>query len=249
VKGGAGQARGAAGYPGPMLRRARPAEPRPPRPWLALALAALVALPAWGQSTIAELSVTAFGRQRLDLASGRTLLEDGGELVDRRTGVRLVAAWIAYAEGVDVAARGATLDGALGRVDAAEVRVDLAAGRLVASGDVVWSRDGLEVRGDELRYDAEAGVAWLSGDVVAAAPDAAAAEVWVELASGRVLLVGPYRYAEGPLQLTGGAGSALQLDVATTSVGATYDARTDVEPAWRATVERLRSDGGGTTGE
>ena len=229
-----------------MPRRSTPSPPplrgrfaRLTRAWL---VAALLAAPAWAHGSAAELSVTAHGRQRLDLASGRTVLEDGGELTDRRSGVRLVAAWIAYAEGVEVVAREARIEGDLGSVVAAEVTVDLASGRLTATGGVAWERDGLEVRGGELRFDADAGIAWLAFGVVASAPAASAEEVWVEIAGGRVLLVGPYRYAEGPLALSGGEGSSLQLDVVATPGGPVYDARTEVEPGWLASVERLRRD-------
>jgi hypothetical protein len=219
------------------------------RRWLCLLLALLVAQPAGGQAVVAELSVTAFGRQRLELSSGRTVLEDGGEIVDLGSGVRLVADWISYAEGVDVVARGARLEGDLGLVVAPEALIDLERGRLAATGGVRWTRDGLAVAGRELRFDARAGVAWLVGDVVASSPAAAASEVWVDVASGRVLLLGPYRYAEGVLVLSGAEGSALQLDAVATEGGTLYDARTEVEPAWRASVEALRLAGWSTSAD
>ncbi|MDF1524212.1 MAG: hypothetical protein P1P87_15525, partial [Trueperaceae bacterium] len=61
-----------------------------------LAFAVVAALALAGpsgvaQEAVAELTVTAFGAQRFDLATGRTVLEDGGEVVDRSSGVRLTA--------------------------------------------------------------------------------------------------------------------------------------------------------------
>ena len=212
------------------------------RAWPWLVVLAVVAA-ALGRSHTAELTVTAFGRQRFDLASGRTILLDGGEVVDRRSGVRLEAAWVSYADGVDIIARDARLEGDLGRVTAPEVTIDLVRGRLWATGGVVWTREGLEVRGDALRFDVEIGIAGLVGEVVATSPQAAAAEAWVEVLGRRVLLVGPYRYADGPIVLSGGAGSALQLDAVDTPNGLGYDARTDVDPDWREAVERSRRDG------
>jgi hypothetical protein len=233
-------------YPGPM-----PAPPRSPPPipriarraWPWIVALAVVASPALGRAPAAELTVTAFGRQQFDLASGRTVLLDGGALVDRRSGVRMEAAWVSYAEGVDILARDARLAGDLGQVEATEVAIDLVGGRLWAAGGVVWTREGFEVRGDALRFDVEAGIAGLVGDVVATSPQAAAAEAWVEIAGGRVLLLGPYRFVDGPFVLRGEAGSALQLDLVETPTGPGYDARTDVEPGWREAVERARRDG------
>ena len=201
----------------------------------------------WAQSGVAELEVTAFGRQRIDLATGRTILEDGGELIERGSGVRLVASWIAYAEGVNVDARDARIEGDLGRVDAPRVAIDLGLGRLTASGGVVWRRAGLEVAGEQLWFDAEAAVVGLLGGIEAQEPDASAAEVWIDLASGRVLLFGPYRYADGPLVLRGGADGALQLDAVETDDGVNYDANTVVDEAWLATVAALREAWGTTS--
>jgi hypothetical protein len=202
---------------------------------------------AWAQSGVAELEVEAYGRQRIDLATGRTILEDGGELIERGSGVRLVASWIAYAEGVDVAARDARIEGELGRVDAPRVAIDLGLGRLTASGGVVWRRAGLEVSGERLWFDAGTAVVGLLGGIEAREPDASAAEVWIDLASGRVLLVGPYRYADGPLVLRGGEDGALQLDAVETDDGIVYDANTVVDEHWLAAVAALREAWGTTS--
>jgi len=218
------------------------------RPVIAWVVAFAVAS-AWAQSGVAELEVKAYGRQRIDLATGRTILEDGGELIERGSGVRLVASWIAYAEGVDVDARDARIEGDLGRVDAPRVAIDLGLGRLTASGGVVWRRAGLEVSGERLWFDAVAAVVGLLGSVEALEPDASAAEVWIDLGSGRVLLVGPYRYADGPLVLRGGEDGALQLDAVEIETGVVYDASTEVDEDWLATVAALREAWGTTSGD
>lgn len=216
--------------------------------WPMIAWTALFAVAsAWAQSGVAELEVTSYGRQRIELSTGRTILEDGGELTERVSGVRLVAAWIAYVEGVDVVASDASIDGDLGRVDAPRVAIDLAHGRLTASGGVVWRRAGLEVSGEALWFDAKAAVVGLLGGVEALEPDASATEVWIDLGSGRVLLVGPYRYADGPLVLRGGEGGSLQLDAFETDDGVVYDANTVVDEDWLATVAALREAWGSTS--
>lgn len=206
---------------------------------VALVLSAVAA--AWAQGGIAELEVTAYGRQSIDLASGRTVLEDGGELIERGSGVRLVAAWIAYLEGIEVAAREASIDGDLGFVDAPLVVIDLVAGRLTASGGVAWQREGLRVTGETLWFDDTAGVVGLLGGVEAVEPDASAAEVWIELANGRVLLVGPYVYADGLLVLRGGEAASLQLDADDTGESVTYDASTAVDAGLLAAVAAARA--------
>jgi hypothetical protein len=215
--------------------------PCPPLRWVLLLAALSIVGAGWSQSGIAELEVTAYGRQRIDLASGRTVLEDGGELIERGSGVRLVAAWIAYAEGIEVSARDASIDGDIGLVEAPWVVIDLAAGRLTASGGVAWRREGLQVTGETLWFDADAGVVGLLGDVEAVEPDASAAEVWIDLASRRVLLVGPYGYANGPLVLRGGADGALQLDASDTGEGVAYDASTVVDNDWLTMVAAARA--------
>ncbi|MBW6456858.1 MAG: hypothetical protein K0A98_13320 [Trueperaceae bacterium] len=205
----------------------------------ALLLAAVAA--GWTQSGIAELEVTAYGRQSIDLATGRTVLEDGGELIERRSGVRLVAAWIAYAEGIEVVARDVAISGDVGLVEAPLAVIDLVASRLTASGGVAWRREGLQVTGETLWFDADAGVVGLLGGVEAVEPVASAAEVWIELDGGRVLLVGPYAYTDGPLALRGGDGAGLQLEASATEHGVTYDASTAVDAEWSAAVAAARS--------
>lgn len=218
---------------------------RPTIAWfVAFAVASVLA-----QSGVAELEVTAYGRQRIDLATGRTILEDGGELMERGSGVRLMAAWIAYAEGVDVEARDARIEGDLGRVEAPRVAIDLGLGRLTANGGVVWRRAGLEVAGASLWFDAEAAVVGLLGGVEALEPNASAAEAWIDLGSGRVLLFGPYRYADGSLVLRGGEAGALQLVAVETDDGVVYDANTVVDEDWLATVAALREAWRSTSGD
>lgn len=201
----------------------------------ALLLAALAwAVPplphAVAQSTIAELTVVAYGAQRLDLATGRTVLDAGGEVTDRASGVRMTAEWIAYVEGASLEAHDATVEGDLGRVRAARVFIDLALGRVRAEGDLEFERAGIRARAERLGLDGPAGLAWLAGGVVAELPDAAADTVWIDVVDGRVVLVGPYRYADGPIALEGGDGARLQLDPIVVDGTPAYDVRSEVAP-------------------
>ncbi len=207
-----------------------------------LLLCLFLAHPAWGQApeAFAELSVVAYGTQRLDLVSGLTVLEDGGEVIDQASGMRLVAAWIAYAEGQTLEARDAQLDGAVGQVRAAELFIDLQLGRVEAAGGVALLRPGLVVEAGGMGVDPSAGLAWLIGEVVATEPSASAAEAWIDLDDGRILLLGEYRYHDGLFELQGGAGTALQLDPIDLQGQATYDVRTEVDGAFLARVQGLR---------
>jgi hypothetical protein len=97
------------------------------------------------------------------------------------------------------------------------------------------------VSGETLWFDVDAGLVGLLGGVEAVEPDASAAEVWIELESGRVLLLGPYAYADGPLVLRGGDGAGLQLDASDTDEGVVYDASTAVDGDWMAAVVAARA--------
>gem|GEM_PF-1960704 len=235
---------------------------------------------ALAQPPVAELTVVAYGAQRVDLASGRTILEDGGELVDRGSGVRLTAAWIDYLEGVEVVAREVRFEGGFGRVEAGELVIDLANARLWADGGVVMRHGALALAAASLWFAVESGVVGLVGEVEASAreagasdapeagasdrpdagasggpdagvsrgpdagvsrgPEASASEAWIELATGRVLLLGPYRFADGPLVLTGDGEAALQLDAVELADGVVYDARSAVDDALAEVVARVR---------
>lgn len=195
----------------------------------AFALAVAPLPSAAAQAPVAELTVVAYGAQRFDLATGRTVLEAGGEVTDRASGVRMTAAWIAYVDGALLEARDAIIDGDLGRVRADRVVIDLALGRVRAEGDLEFERPGIRARAQRLGLDGPAGLAWLTGGVVADLPDAVAEAVWIDVADGRMVLDGPYRYADGPFVLEGGAGARLQLDPIVVGDEAGYDARTSVE--------------------
>ncbi len=221
-----------------MLHRPR-CRPTPPTPGAlrsvalaALTLAALAGL-ALAQGEVAELTVTAFGAQRLDLATGFTELPDGGEVVDRGTGVRLVAPWLRYAEGEVLEAHDATVDGPFGVLMAPRVRVDLAGGQLVATeGAVLEHGAGQVLRAFEIVYDARDGWAVARGDVVGEGPDFVADAIWADTATGRLVLVAPYRFDDGTVVLRSDSpGTRLQLTPFEDAEGAFdgYDASTTLD--------------------
>jgi hypothetical protein len=195
---------------------------------------------AWAQTPVADLTVTAYGSQRLDLSTGETVLEDGGEVIDQQSGVRLTAAWIAYVEGERLEARDAIIDAGLGRVEAAVVEIDLTKGRLVASGGVVLTRPGFTATAERLGLEPEAGLAWLDGSVSATAPEATATNVFLDLGDGRLVLEGPYRFVGDAYTLEGGSGGRLQLDPVELEDETSFDARSEVDPDLSDRIAALR---------
>jgi hypothetical protein len=197
--------------PAPATPSRRSAAPRRARP-IAFACAVLL-MSAVAGAGVAELTVTAYGAQRFDLATGFTELPDGGEVVDQGTGVRLQAPWLRYAEGDLLEARDATVDGPFGRLTAPFVSVDLRVGRLEATGGVALENAaGHVLRADEIVFDAEAGWAEARGGVTGEAPTLAADVVWAHIDSGRLVLAAPYLYEDGPISLrSDGPGAWLQL--------------------------------------
>lgn len=210
------------------------------RGWLIAIALALPLGPAWAQDPVADLTVTAYGAQRLDLATGETILEDGGEVIDQRSGVRLTAAWIAYVEGERLEAREAIVDGELGRVEAGVVEIDLTTGRFVASGGVVLTRPGFTATAERLGLEPEAGLAWLDGSVTATSPEATAANVFLDLGDGRAVLEGPYRFVGDAYTLEGQAGGRLQLDPVELEDETTFDARTEIDPSLSDRIATIR---------
>ena len=227
-------------------------------PWL---LAALLAAVAWGPSAVlgqgfAELEVIAYGAQRFDLATGFTELPDGGEAIERRTGVRLSAPWLRYAEGERLEARDALVEGDFGRIEAPVLRLDIAARVLSAeaastegedepvaaggAGLVQLSWDDGAVEAERLRFDAESGWLWLAGSVRGEVPALEASQVGYVSTSGVIVLLPPYRYEDGPLVLRAdAAGAPLQLTPDRDGDGVLlgYDASTTLSDEVRSGLE------------
>lgn len=231
-------------------------------PWL---LAALLAAVAWGPAAqgqgFAELEVIAYGAQRFDLATGFTELPDGGEAVERRTGVRLSAPWLRYAEGDRLEAHDALVEGDFGRIEAPMLRLDIAARVLSAEASspddedepaaarraglvrLTWDDGAVEAEG--LRFDAESGWLWLAGSVRGDVPVLEAAQVGYLSTSGVIVLLPPYRYEDGPLVLRAdAAGAPLQLTPDRDGDGVLlgYDASTTLSEEVRSGLEARRDE-------
>jgi hypothetical protein len=213
---------------------------------LALLAALLLAGPALAQDgapgpSVARLTVVPAGEQRLDLATGETVLPDGGTIVDAETGLELEARSIRYVDGAYIEAEDAAARTAGGRLHAPALRIDLQALTAVAPEGVRYRRDGLELRaaaaelrlGPELaRFDAP------RGDD----PVLEARALLLDVRSGDAVLLGPYRYTDGPLTLRDEReDAALQLRPATTAEGVpTYRAANEVDEELWSRLAPLR---------
>jgi hypothetical protein len=162
--------------------------------------------------SFAQLSVIAYGAQRFDLATGFTELSDGGEVIDRGTGVRLAAPWLRYAEGDRLEASDALVHGAFGELTAAKLTLDMARRELRAEGGVRLVTPHGAVSAQTLAFDADGGWVLVRGDIRSEDVDLTAAAVWFEVAGGRLVLLPPYLYVDGPVTLQAdGDGAPLQL--------------------------------------
>lgn len=164
---------------------------------------------AQGGSSFASLTISAAGDEEFDIATGITTLADGGEVRDRDSSIVLTAPWIRYQVDEFIDTRDATVQGPFGTVTGEEVFVDIEAGRLSASGSLQLSSRNLLVSGEELTYHADVGVVDVEGNVTATDPVFTARRVLYHTRSGTVLLVGPYSFDDGFMQLSASSADSL----------------------------------------
>lgn len=159
--------------------------------------------------SFASLSISAAGDEEFDISTGITTLVDGGEVRDRDSGIVLTAPWLRYQVDEFIDTRDATVEGPFGVVTAAEVFVDIPASRLSASGNLQLSGRNLLVSGDSLTYHGDQDVVDVEGNVAATDPLFSARRVLYHTASGTVLLLGPYTFDDGFMELTASSPDSL----------------------------------------
>ncbi|THF85875.1 hypothetical protein E7T09_15295 [Deinococcus sp. KSM4-11] len=159
------------------------------------------------------LTITPRGPQSLNLETGLTELPQGGKATDSRGQLTLDAGRMQFKPGAYLIATGATLTTRQGgTLRAAQVRYDLAAGTVTATGDVTYSDArlrGLSAR--QITVDVKTGFVVASGSVKAAAPGLAGSTLVFDPATMQAVLTGPYRAQQGTLNASGAAGSRLLL--------------------------------------
>lgn len=203
-------------------------------------LSLLAAQVALGAEPFASLTVTPSGRQQFDIATGVTVLPDGGVITDQSTGVELHAAYIEYLADAFVHASGARVNGDFGVVTADSLSLDLTSGVLDATGGLSLEREGLAVSAGSLVYYAGRQVAVFQGGVVATGPAFEADALYLDVASGDALLVGQYRFQDTLFTMTSPeVGGHLELRLVVVDGLPSYDAATEVRPELLARFEGL----------
>lgn len=151
--------------------------------------------------TFSGLTITARGDQELDLATGITTLPDGGEIVAAEQGVTIVAEKLSFLQDQFVEAAGATARTEFGSARAESLRIDLVTGNISASGAVSFQHELLTLNATGIEYFATPNVLVLVGPVVGEGLEVEAASVLLDVATETVLLVSPYRYVDGIIEL------------------------------------------------
>lgn len=194
---------------------------------------------AEGDTPFAALDVRSNGKQVIDITTGITTLPDGGSVIDKETGVSFTAGHIEYLDGAFIEATGVQLEGAFGKLAAERVRIDISDSTLLASGDLVLSRAGLQVVAKELHYYAVHEIAVFEGGVTGNEPNFNAERVLLDVRSGDVLLDGQYSFAGELFTMNSPAdGGQLELRLVENGDLVTYSAATEVSAAL---LERFRA--------
>jgi hypothetical protein len=207
-------------------------------------VAALV-LTGWGfmqdSAPVARLTVVPDGEQRLDLSTGETVLPDGGTIVDAQTGLELEAERIRYVEGAWIEAEGASAETLGGVLTAPALRIDLESRTATALKGVHYRLDGLAVRAAsaELRFDPDL---LRLEEPRGEDPTLEGRALLLDVRSGDAVLLGPYRFQDGPFTLSDEREDAvLQLRPARTEEGVpTYRAANEVDEDLWARLAPLR---------
>jgi hypothetical protein len=162
--------------------------------------------------SFAALTVTPFGQQQFDIATGISTLAAGGQIIDKETNLKLEASFVRYLEGGFIEATGSTVMGKFGTLTAESLYVDVAAQSISASGELHFLYSNLNLTANALNIYLTPDVAVLEGNVQSANPNFSVNKLVIYLKTQQALLVSPYVYQNGPLTLQqDAAGELLQL--------------------------------------
>ena len=183
----------------------------------------------------AALQITPYGDQTVDLATGVTTLSQGGEIVDEESGVTLTGSLVTYKEGDHVEVTDGEVAGEFGSLAAPTVRLDASAQTLEATGGVRFEGEGLALQSDTLTLYLEPDIAVAAGSLTSETPALEAAALLVDLQQNAALVVGPYRYTNGPLTLQSDTKDFLSLTWGADETD--FEASTTVDPALHTRLE------------
>ena len=174
-------------------------------------LSAAWAAPVGTPQDFAALTVRPSGPEELDLTTGVTTLPQGGEIGYREEGVTLTGSFIRYLEGDFIEVETAVVRGEFGTLTSPSLRFEFASQRLRASQGATFVGEALALGADTVEIDLKGDVAVLSGGVTSTTPELSGEGALVDLTGRQALLVGPYRYQDGPFALRGDKGALLAL--------------------------------------
>ncbi len=169
------------------------------------------AAPVGTPQDFAALTVRPSGPEELDLTTGVTTLPQGGEISYREEGVTLVGSFIRYLEGDFIEVETAVVRGEFGMLEAPSLRFEFASQRLRAARGATFVGEALKLGANTTEIDLKGDVAVLSGGVTSTDPELSGEGALVDLTGQQALLVGPYRYQDGPFVLRGDKGALLAL--------------------------------------
>jgi hypothetical protein len=200
-------------------------------------LATLLLTSAVLAADVAAFTIVPNGRQVYDLRSRTTTLPDGGRISDQAGQVVLAGSHIRYRDGVSIEIKDAEVTGPFGELKAERMYVDLEARTLLAE-------NGVSLAGFSLYLTAERAMLYIESEVMLLleaqgdeTPDLEAGSLVIDLASGRILLAGPYRYLDRTRTFLGnGPGDMLILALEPNGQGL----RLRRNPRDQATLEHLQ---------
>jgi hypothetical protein len=175
------------------------------------------------------LTVIPFGDQTFDIATGRTVLLQGGEIKDRVNGIVVTAQFIELQQGVFIDAKNVKATGLFGSFQASQLTIEFESSVVTAEGGVALSKDTTVIHAEHLVYFADTDILRLSGGVVGEFPFIEAKAIILEFSSGTALLVGPYTFKDGPFTLRSTIEDSL-LELTSVDIGgiSTFEAATEV---------------------
>ncbi|GHF47868.1 hypothetical protein HNQ07_002724 [Deinococcus metalli] len=159
------------------------------------------------------LTITPRGPQALNLDTGLTELPQGGKATDSRGQLTLDAQRMQFKPGAYLIASGVTLTTRQGgTLKAAQVRYDLAASTVTASGDVTYTDARLKaLSAEKITLDVRTGFVVASGGVTADTPQLSGRVLVFDPATMQAVLGGPYSARQGTLNASGGANDRLLM--------------------------------------
>ena len=161
----------------------------------------------------AALNLKPKGESLYNINTDVTTWPQGGEIIDKARGIKLVAEFVEYQEGVYIKAKNAQAEGFFGVLNTPELNLDATTNIITSTGGISLNQGGLNLSADTLRLYLDQSIVVLSGNVSNQAPSFQTAHLVIKIGAGYALLVSPFTYQDGALNLSkSSVGSLIQLN-------------------------------------